>query len=98
VVWRKDWYDVAYVLLHNDDGGPVAAAQRVRDRFEAALVGATETALVELAANFANVQAQGSIAYAATMFGLHPDLDYDVLANDAVVAVADFVAALGIER
>jgi hypothetical protein len=32
------------------------------------------------------------------MFGLHPDLDYDVLVNDAVVAVADFIAALGIER
>jgi hypothetical protein len=42
---EKDWYDIAYVLLHND-GGPVAAAQRVRDRFEAALVGPTETALV----------------------------------------------------
>jgi len=81
---EKDWYDVTYVLLHNDDGGPVAAAQRVRDRFEAALVGPTETALVELAANFTNVRAQGSIAYAATMLGLHPDLDYDVLANDAV--------------
>ena len=95
---EKDWYDIAYVLLHNDDGGPVAAAQRVRDRFEAALVGPTETALVELAANFTNVEAQGSIAYAATMLSLHPDLDYDVLANDAVAAVADFIAALGIER
>jgi hypothetical protein len=94
----KDWYDVAYVLLHNDDGGPAAAAQRVRDRFGAALVGPTESALVELAGNFTNVQAQGSIAYAATMLGLHPDLDHDVLANDAVAAVADFIAALGIER
>src|SRR2546430_11027394 len=27
---EKDWYDVAYVLLHNDDAGPDAAAQRVR--------------------------------------------------------------------
>jgi hypothetical protein len=27
--------------------------------------------------------------------GLHPDLDFDVLANDAVAAVAIFVAALG---
>jgi hypothetical protein len=95
---EKDWYDIAYVLLHNDDGGPAAAAQRVRDRFEAALVGPTETALVELAANFMNVEAQGSIAYAATMLGLHPDLDHDVLANDAVAAVADFMAALRIER
>jgi hypothetical protein len=94
---EKDWYDVAYVLLHNDDGGPVAAAQRVRDRFETALVGPTKTALGELAANFTNVEAQGSVAYAATMVGLHPELDYDVLANDAVVAVADFIGALGIE-
>ncbi len=94
---EKDWYDLAYVLLHNDDGGPVAAAQRVRDRFQAALVGLTETALGELAANFTNVDAQGSVAYAATMLGLHPELDYDVLANDAVAAVADFIAALGIK-
>jgi hypothetical protein len=28
------------------------------------------------------------------MMGLHPDLDFDVLANDAVVAVAIFVSAL----
>jgi hypothetical protein len=94
---EKDWYDVAYVLLHNDDGGPIAAAQRVRDRFGAALVGLTETALGELAANFTNVDAQGSVAYATTMVGLHPALDYDVLANDAVAAVANFIAALGIE-
>lgn len=75
----------------------VAAGQRVRDRFEAALVGPTETALGELAANFASVEAQGSVAYAATMLGLHPELDYDVLANDAVAAVGDFTAALGMK-
>ncbi|MPZ74514.1 MAG: hypothetical protein GEU74_15040 [Nitriliruptorales bacterium] len=94
---EKDWYDVAYVLLHNDDGGPVAAARRVLDRFEAALIGPTQTALRELAANFTNVEAQGSVAYAATMLGLHPELDYDVLGNDAVAAVADFIAALEID-
>lgn len=95
---EKDWYDVAYVLLHNDDGGPVAAAQRVRDRFDAALTGLTETALRELTANFTNTDAQGSVAYAATMLGLHPELDYDILANDAVAAVTDFIATLGIEE
>lgn len=25
----KDWYDIAFVLLHNDDGGLIAAANRV---------------------------------------------------------------------
>ena len=92
----KDWYDVAYVLLHNDDGGPEAAASRVRERFGDALVGSTATALGELAANFADETAQGSLAYSDTMSGLHTDLDYDVLANNAVAAVAAFIAALGI--
>ncbi len=29
----KDWYDIAYVLLHNDAGGPDEAAARVISRF-----------------------------------------------------------------
>ena len=90
----KDWYDIAYVLLHNDGGGPSEASQRVIDRFGQDLVGATDTAIGELVANFADANAQGSKAYATTMFGLYPDLDVDVLANDAVEAVDTFVTAL----
>ncbi len=92
----KDWYDIAYVLLHNDEGGPHAAGWRVFDRFRADLVGATATALSELAANFAAPGAQGCAAYASTMLrvqpgaGLHPD----VLENDAMAAVAAFLGAL----
>jgi len=92
----KDWYDIAYVLLHNDEGGPVPAARRVRGRFGEALVGSTATALNELLANFANVMAQGSRAYATTMCGLYPDLDDAVLANDAVAAVTAFMVELGV--
>src|SRR5690606_32887752 len=29
----KDWYDIAYVLLHNDAGGVATAASAVRSRF-----------------------------------------------------------------
>ncbi len=90
----KDWYDIAYVLLHNDDGGPEAAARRVRERFGDSLGGSTSTALGELAANFADASAQGTTAYATTMVGLHSELDRDVLANDAVAAVSLFVGAL----
>lgn len=90
----KDWYDIAYVLLYNDEGGPVAAGRRVRDRFRDDLAGATVTALSELSANFADETAQGSVAFASTMVVVHPELDRDVLANDAVAAVAAFVAVL----
>lgn len=89
----KDWYDIAFVLLHNDFGGPSAAAQLTVNRFGIDLTGATETAIGELSANFADEASQGSLAYATTMAGLHTDLDVDVLANDAVEAVRIFVAA-----
>lgn len=90
----KDWYDIAYVLLHNDGGGPSQAARLTFDRFGKDLVAVTETAIGELSANFADEAAQGSVAYATTMVNLHPDLDIDVLANDAVTAVAIFVNTL----
>lgn len=95
---EKDWYDVAYVVLHNDAGGPNAAAKRVQEVFAADLVGQTATALTELAANFSDANAQGSLAYATTMQVLHPDLDVDVLANDAVAGITAFVGGLQIRR
>jgi hypothetical protein len=90
----KDWYDIAYVVLHNDDGGPAAAAEQVQTVFGADLVGQTATALGELSANFVDSTAQGSVAYAETMTGLHPDLDADVLANDAVAGIGAFLGGL----
>lgn len=92
---KKDWYDIAYVVLHNDEGGPAAAAERVRARFDPDLVGQTETALGELGANFARPDAQGCAAYAQTMNRLHPELDIDVLANDALAGIAAFLEGIG---
>ena len=95
---EKDWYDIAYVLIHNDAGGPTAAGVQVRERFGADLVGQTATALTELVANFADETTQGSTAYAETMLKLYPELDADILANDAVAAVSVFIAELKINR
>lgn len=90
----KDWYDLAYVLIHNNAGGPRPAASAVLQRFAAHLTGETRTALEDLDANFAVEDAQGPTAYAETMLNLHPDRDWDLLANDAVTAVDMFVSAL----
>jgi hypothetical protein len=95
---EKDWYDIAYVLIHNDAGGPAAAGAQVNDRFSEALVGETATALTELSANFSDENAQGTRAYVETMLELYPELDSDVLANDAIAAVAAFIAELKIHR
>jgi len=49
----KDWYHIAFVLLHNDAGGPSEAARLTLNRFGSELVGAADTVVGELAANFA---------------------------------------------
>ncbi len=86
----KDWYDVAFVLLHNDVGGAVPAADAVRVRFETDLVGAVRTALDDLLANFTNPGDQGPVAYAEQMLTDHPELDAATVAADAVLAAEAF--------
>jgi hypothetical protein len=90
----KDWYDIAFVLLHNDQGGPDAAAEAVRAKFHSDLAGPLSTALADLRANFGDSRAQGPQAYAEQMLVDHPDLDGLVLAGDAVQAVAAFHRAV----
>jgi hypothetical protein len=85
----KDWYDIAYVLLHNDAGGVEAAAAAVITRFGHDLA-SIRTALDDLSANFADTAAQGAVAYAEEMIGNHPELDYRPLLADAVTAVGEF--------
>jgi hypothetical protein len=90
---RKDWYDLAFVLLHNDHGGPDAAAARVLDLFRDDLR-ALRTSLDDLQANFADPRAQGPEAYADQMLVDHPDLDAATLRADAVLAIGAFCGAL----
>lgn len=86
----KDWYDIAFVLLHNDRGGPAQAADAVRDSFASDLVGPVRTSLDDLLANFMGPSDQGPTAYAEQMHLDHPELDLATLAADAVLAVEAF--------
>jgi hypothetical protein len=90
----KDWYDLAFVLLHNDVGGPTIAAAAIAERFGDELTGSIRIALDDLAANFASPGAQGPRAYASQMLVDHPELDDSTLLADAVVAVGEFHAAV----
>lgn len=89
----KDWYDIAFVLLHNDAGGPAAAAALVRERFPGDLR-SVHTALDNLQANFQTPQAQGPQAYVRQMLIDHPELDPPRLAADASLAVQGFHRSL----
>jgi hypothetical protein len=90
----KDWYDVAFVLLHNDAGGPRAAALAVRAAFPDELVGTVRSALDDLAANFELPGHQGPHAYSSQMLVDHPELDGPTLQADAVLAVEEFCKIL----
>ena len=87
----KDWYDIAYVLLDNDAGGVAAAADVVRAQFGPD-VAAMRTALDDLRDNFADVAAQGTVAYADEMLANHPNLEHRTLLGDGVTAVGEFHA------
>ena len=89
----KDWYDIAFVLLHNDRGGPEAAADAVLSRFSDDL-GAIQPAIADLGANFGDKDAQGSDAYASQIVFDHPDVDPVTARADAVLAVEAFIDGL----
>lgn len=85
----KDWYDIASVLLHNDAGGPADAARAVHRLFSADLPG-VRSAIDDLAANFADVDAQGALAYADQIAIDYPETDRVTSLADAVTAVSEF--------
>jgi len=83
----KDWYDIAYVLLHNDDG-PTAGAAAVTEVF-GSVVADARTWLVELRANFGDKGSQGTRAYVEQFLVDHPDQEARLLGADAMLAVDD---------
>jgi len=86
----KDWYDIAFVLLHNDAGGPEQAAAMVIDRFGGELTSPIRTAIQDLQANFAKPTMQGPVAYADQILLDHPELDRATVGADAVLVVERF--------
>ena len=86
----KDWYDIAFVLIENDAGGPNDAATAVSSLVHGD-TRSYRTALDDLRSNFADLDAQGALAYADQMLVDHPDLDEATLRADALLAVQTFV-------
>lgn len=91
---EKDYYDLAYVLLHNHAGGPGAAAAVVNvSDIQPALAGMTST-FVELRERFRNDRAHGPIAFAQESLKVIPEANAALLAADAAAAVNEFLDAL----
>jgi hypothetical protein len=89
----KDFYDIAYVLLHNDLGGHEAATQHVIEKLGHRLAG-LRTAIVELAAAFEQPTHEGARAYAEQVILNAAGIEAGAAAADAVTVVSYFCEQL----
>jgi hypothetical protein len=85
----KDWYDIAFVLLHNDYGDASEAAAHVKQTFGAE-VSSLSSAVMDLKANFDGADTQGTTAYVDQIILDHPELDPAMAAADCQIAVQTF--------
>ncbi|MGH3500672.1 MAG: hypothetical protein ACRDQA_07205 [Nocardioidaceae bacterium] len=92
----KDYYDIAFVLLHHnevfDDAGRVEPADAVLQRLGAPLE--MRSAIEGLAANFSDDRAHGVEAFVAQLLINNPGIDPATAATDAQLAVGAFTRAL----
>ncbi len=90
----KDYYDFAYVLIHNNAGGPEAAAARLmHGRFDQARQELRST-FVEVRERYRRTSDTGPVAYATQSALADPAVDELTLRADAVTAVEAFFGGL----
>lgn len=92
----KDYYDIAFVLLHHDEvfdeTGLLDTADVVLRRLGVPVE--LRTAIEDLAANFSDDRAQGAEAYVEQLLINNPELDAATAATDARLAVGAFTRTL----
>lgn len=91
---EKDFYDLAYVLLHNRAGGPKEAAEEIKGGDLRSAVAELRSTLIELRERYRTPNSVGCDAYATQMRGVEPELAEAELRADAVAAVREFIDAL----
>ncbi|MGH3222038.1 MAG: hypothetical protein ACRDPY_25625 [Streptosporangiaceae bacterium] len=85
----KDWYDIAFVLLHNDYGDASEAAARTKQVFGSEVISLRST-LTDLQANFDGPEAQGTRAYVDQITLDDPVTDSATAAADCQLAINTF--------
>jgi len=93
----RDCCDLAFVLIYNRAGGPGQAAELLRMGQFAAEVRSARPVWREIGARFAAVSAFGPQSFAAQSLLVEPWADIADLRQNAVGAVAEFVAGLQLE-
>jgi hypothetical protein len=90
----KDYYDLVYVLLHNQAGGPEQAAQQLLAGALAGELPALRTTFIEVRERYTKTADAGPRAYAEQALEVEPDAEASLLRADAVDVVQRFFGAL----
>lgn len=93
---EKDYYDLAYVLLHNRAGGPEEAAERLKSGELADALQGLRSNFIEVRERYVRTSDIGPTSYAEQALQVDPELDAAVLRADAVDAVDRFCRDLGL--
>jgi len=93
----RDCYDLVFVLIYNRAGGPGQAAELLRSGRFAADVRRARAVWREIEARFAGASAFGPQSYAEQARLIEPEAHSSELRQNAVGAVAEFVAGLQLE-
>jgi hypothetical protein len=90
----KDFYDLAYVLLHNRAGGPREAAEVLLSGHLRDSLPALRSTFIEVRERYRIPNALGPEGYAVQSLLVDPELDERQLRADAVAAVREFLSIL----
>ena len=90
----KDKYDLIYVVLYNDRGGPRAAAQAVNDQIAVASEVATLDDVVAAMTKFTDPSGAWAATFADTMIASGDTESRDTLRADAAFGARTFLQAL----
>lgn len=92
----KDYYDLAYVLLHNRAGGPEQAAHELLGGRLADVLPALRSTFLEVQARYTQTSDAGPSAYADQALQVEPEANESELRADAVDVVQRFFESLGL--
>ncbi|MFY9487485.1 MAG: hypothetical protein WAP35_02150 [Solirubrobacterales bacterium] len=91
----KDYYDFAYVLIHNRAGGPAAAADLIlASALLSQELAQMRTILRDVRERYRRTSDDGPSRFAEESLKVDPALDQSRARADAVAAVLEFMAAL----
>ena len=93
--FEKDFYDFAFVILHNDLGGPESAGRAAADAIPTAPLHNFEDIVRQAIAEYVDSGSEGPQGYVRSSIATGNMTPAEILAQDAVTAVQRFGDAFG---